>query len=91
MFFVDVVAMMKYATINDLTIGGIAYPKLKEIRYNVDYSPQYCQRCRRRQTYIECSRCTALLCAMCSWTVSVPPPGRNGVVDERCRECAEKA
>lgn len=89
MFFVDVVAMMKYATINDLAIRGVTYPRLKEIRYNVDYSPLYCQRCRKRQMYIKCSQCSVPLCAMCSWTVSVPMPGRNGVVDERCRACAE--
>lgn len=50
-----------------------------------------CATCKKRETYVWCSRCSVPLCAMCSWTVSVPMPGRNGVVDERCRKCVEKA
>lgn len=47
-----------------------------------------CAKCRKRESYVWCSKCSCALCALCSWTVSVPKPGRTGVVDERCRECA---
>jgi len=49
-----------------------------------------CKTCKKRETYVWCSRCSAPLCAMCSWTMSVPRPGKNGIVDERCRGCAHE-
>lgn len=50
----------------------------------------YCNRCKRRQRYIDCVKCSRPLCALCSWTVSVPRSDKNGAIDERCRECVEK-
>lgn len=48
-----------------------------------------CRFCRRRRRYVECSKCRAPLCALCSWTASAPRADRNGIVDERCRACAD--
>lgn len=48
---------------------------------------KYCNRCKRRQRYVDCTKCFKPLC---SWTVSHTPLVVFGLVDERCRECVDK-
>lgn len=80
-----VMAEYQWANIKITTGGEFKLPRMTELKFAV-----YCRSCRKRQSYIECSKCGVPVCALCSWTVSVPPPGRNGVVDERCRGCVDK-
>jgi hypothetical protein len=79
----------KTITIPPHTSNGAAWVKIDKIALTVGVDLSYCGRCRRRQCYVQCSRCQMPLCALCSWQQSHPRPGHNGIVDERCRECVE--